>query len=809
MASSWKHNPSAATSTTRKVALRLAREILAVEPLGSTAGQIVQMEGQFVERFHAHPQDQACRWDSSCSKPVDVSSAACYWNPDQGETYPEEVILWIFAKNSILQSEVWFLMTDGEVLERHVQEFASAASRESVTDVPVYLKIPDSMNISVASSVYATATQALLLFKDTHSGKLCVVAAKGAFSPLAKFADHIDLSKWEDLGSFDNENALIEECERLRTELTDSADRHDTPAVSLGQAWDSSTGVLVNIDSLLCQIAVGPVDMDHILQDEAFGQLALVSKTRRRLTDLRSSLTRHEQEVVLVQVKDTHGVEQILQKLRGGDQSEKEIEQLSAQLRQAYLGNREAYLKERHSPSEVVRATKRLNRALDQMVALLADLEKTGYMAEILSRKTHRARPAEDVHASSSDVHLSGIDLSGSVQAFRGTCNICCGEDEIMSVVLKKLVSAEENTSDFFLNFPLVVAQAQQNADVFRASAYASNVLHLSTGSNTCLCMRMDQVKRALVHAFMHLIYCECIATNVPRALCDQSAITSTSFWHKLEDILGDREDGKQFLDSISNACRPAACRRVQIIIFWAIFTQNEHMTAKGFFHKLRLQEAMAPPFLNFTEQLPDESMLQKILRSIFLEDRKPTDIAHDDSALLRSERAPYPHPDLIRKRRAKHFNQVFQHGTGTETGLPEPVNAPERPSSEHDTLHMSIVKVWSALPLSLKTIRTAGPDEIECQTVTSELNVINRNEQTTGDFFVRAREHICSESHRGNIDYHGLDDEIREPLPSFFEAPRVASKSDGLDDKSGLSYVHDWTKKGDAMSIPAHIPKS
>ncbi|KAI4112250.1 MAG: hypothetical protein LQ345_006572, partial [Seirophora villosa] len=217
---------------------------------------------------------------------------------------------------------------------------------------------------------------------------------QGGFSQLAKFVHHVDLSKWENLGSFDNENAPIEECERLGIELTDGADRHDTPAVSLGQAWDSSTGVLVDIDSLLCQTAVGPVDMDRILQDEAFAHLALVCKTRRRLTDFRSFLTRQKQEVVLVQFKDMHGAGQILQKLPGYDQSEKEIEQVSAQLRQAYLGNREAYLKEMHSPSEAVGATKRSNRALDQMVASLADLEKAGSMADILSGKSNRARPA-------------------------------------------------------------------------------------------------------------------------------------------------------------------------------------------------------------------------------------------------------------------------------------------------------------------------------------------------------------------------------------------------------------------------------
>ncbi|KAL8906566.1 MAG: hypothetical protein Q9207_001950 [Kuettlingeria erythrocarpa] len=35
-----------------------------------------------------------------------------------------------------------------------------------------------------------------------------------------------------------------------------------------------------------------------------------------------------------------------------------------------------------------------------------------------------------------------------------------------MSIVLKRLDSVEENTTDFFLNFPLVAAQAQQNADM-------------------------------------------------------------------------------------------------------------------------------------------------------------------------------------------------------------------------------------------------------------------------------------------------------------------------------------------------------
>ncbi|KAI4095808.1 MAG: hypothetical protein LQ344_001362 [Seirophora lacunosa] len=291
--------------------------------------------------------------------------------------------------------------------------------------------------------------------------------------------------------------------------------------------------------------------------------------------------------------------------------------------------------------------------------------------------------------------------------------------------------------------------------------------------------------------------------------MCDQSVITSTPLSHKLEDILWDREDGKQFLDSISHTCRPAACRHVHIIICWAVFTQDKHVTAKGFFHILR---KYASEDIEIGLSRRQETNGYRTRRCFTLCDSFwPQHHLLREEALwnapLRSECAPSIHPDLIRAQWAKHFNQVFQHGTGTQIGLPEPVNAPERPSSEHYTLHKSIVKVWSALPLSLKTIRTAGPDEVEGQTVTSKLDVINQKEQATGDFVVRAREYICSENHRGSINYHRLD-EIGELLRSFSEALRVASKRDGLADKSELSYFHEWTTNGLAEKIAYELKR-
>lgn len=109
---------------------------------------------------------------------------------------------------------------------------------------------------------------------------------------------------------------------------------------------------------------------------------------------------------------------------------------------------------------------KELNRTIDRALAVLAETEKAGYTADILSCKSNRARRADVLTSSSAEIYLSGLGLSDNVKAFRGARSICCGVNETMSIVLKKLDGVEENTSDFFLNFPLVAAQAQQNADM-------------------------------------------------------------------------------------------------------------------------------------------------------------------------------------------------------------------------------------------------------------------------------------------------------------------------------------------------------
>ena len=68
-------------------------------------------------------------------------------------------------------------------------------------------------------------------------------------------------------------------------------------------------------------------------------------------------------------------------------------------------------------------------------------------------------------------------------------------------------------------------------------------------------------------------------------------------------------------------------------------------------------------------------------------------------------------------------------------------------------------------------------------------------NDPAVSNFVKDVRFEIAATSHRGNIYSASVDYEVRAILPSFLLALRVASEKLGLEDKSGLAYVYDWTK--------------
>ncbi|KAL8692930.1 MAG: hypothetical protein Q9218_002131 [Villophora microphyllina] len=985
---SWQEKvPDLATDNApKKVPFGDARKFFAVDSSGSTGGGIMHAQEKTVRTLHGNPSDSVVLWASRCQDPHCLTSISPSYFRSSGGTYPASIMEHPSVVEQIQSSDLWVLLTDGNIAQHDVDRLGNIAERAEVLQVPIILVItgarygePGQSNISVGVTFFAAAREALILFKDYSSGQLSVIDAKGAFQSLRhEGCDHT--SGWSSLPQFANEADLNRRCKELGISLHPSGTRSRTRAVSLGTEWDSVTNnALVNVSILLEQTQIRHSDLRNILAEEAVTQLALLCKTRGKLGVLRDLMIRHKQVEVVVRLEDRHGAGKIMERLQSGMVMEYEKDQLREQLRQAHAANRETYAKLRDEPSEEQRQASELNKLINRALQIMASFEKSSYTADILYRKSNRAMRASVVSADDSAIHVAALDLSDSINAFRGTCLICCEDNQIMSIVLKRLDTVEENTTDFALNFPLAAAQAKQNQNMVSAqcicfqcaltidrSIYQEDVVAtlptvdyeghnkkhidhqltlaitagLATGASgivqlfatilertletkdwcsrehiddlevqfrrqvfewmlsnlleRCRCRenfgetgpwvaypkallwalkdyesagldswviqyplagfsqilrwaeilhlpieadKINAVKAAkLIHQtvtvmmkgllhqkdgdqswtypFLRLIYKGFNAPGVPRDMGADSLLSSKGCWSKLEEALGKWQDVRRFLALFDSKAREAVASRLQLVIFWALYTQKGHATPKTFFTNIASREPLGLAVLDPTVQLgaslpdstcpPDE--VKAILMSIFLDKARlkkdthlgevmppfatpfgasvlrcgfPNCNAHFYCPNVHIKQGAEAAANSIRTRRAEHLAEVFgiPGAFQSQTGLPDPTLAPKAPTSYHNTLHISTARAWSRLPLDSKKA------------------IIRSDHDTTGQFVADVRHEVCDYNHRGNIYSSTIDDHVRSLLPNFLDALRVASKKMGLDDCSGAAYVHDFTK--------------
>lgn len=454
------------------------RKFFAVDNSGSTIGPIMREQKKVVIGLHTNRNDMVTKWNTSCQNPQILDKVPSNYFSGNGGTAPACIIRNPAAVAEICGSELWVLLTDGEIAESSVTTLTQSADVEGVIQLPVILIItgprrgsPADANISVGVSFFASARDAMILIREDttcypFSGQLFLIDAKGAFEPL-KPSEGVDLSTWESLPTFDNEAELNKRCGELAIDFV----RHDTRApsrseISLGPEWDAAAHALVDVPSLLTQQKLEIRDLHNLLGENAITRLALVCKTRGQLGILRELILKQKQQEIIVRLEDRHGAAKIMEKMQAATTTQEEKIQLMQQLRDAHAANRDVYETMRSSPSDDARAATESNRLINRALAIISRLEKSAYTADILSRKSNRAMRADVVSASGAEIHLSALDLSDNSQAFRSGCAICCGEDHIMCVVLKALETVEENTTDFALNFPLAAAQAKQNANM-------------------------------------------------------------------------------------------------------------------------------------------------------------------------------------------------------------------------------------------------------------------------------------------------------------------------------------------------------
>lgn len=459
------------------MSLSKARKFFAIDASGSTEGDVMRTESEFVTGLHANPQDSITRWAVRCEKPQVVDSIGLgYFARKNQWTCPQAILKEPSAVAEILSSDIWCLLTDGEINSSNIEDFIQLASVHELLHNPVVLLFvgekqptPARTNISVGIPFFTRVTVGLVLFKDSITGELYVIAAKGSLAPLASSSNDsskVDLGSWTSYPCYSNEAELMRRCEELSLWVVSSKWRQTTKESRLCLIRDSGTQALVDVYQLLVLSRIGLSDLAQLLEEESITRLAVFCKGYDRLADLRALLVRHAQQETVVRLEDFNGASRILEAMQSTKLTSDESKKLREQLREAHAKNRAAYLSLKDHPSELQLQKRNFNTLIDRGLAILSDVEQFGYTAEIFSRKSNRARRAKRVSTAAVPMLLSAVSLSESVNAFRSSCSICCGEDQIMSIVLKKSEAAEENTTNFALNFPLAVAQNERNLDM-------------------------------------------------------------------------------------------------------------------------------------------------------------------------------------------------------------------------------------------------------------------------------------------------------------------------------------------------------
>ena len=345
-----------------------------------------------------------CSTDIYCRNLQAVDSVPdVYFFGSGSGTTPSCILRDPVVVDQIKDSDMWVLLTDGEIWDREVAELTRLAEGAALTQVPVILLIvggrystPENENISVGISFFAGARDALILYKDINDGAFFVVDGKGAFQHLKSRANE-DLSDWNKLIRHASEDALKKELTSQDISFDPDRSQRQQKGVSLGPEWDSVTGkALVKVTDLLNESQIALEDLRNLLGEEAVTQLALICKTRGQLNDLRNFLLRHKQKEIVVRLEDRCGASRILKKIQAvADAQEKD--RLTKDLRQAHLSNRRTYQELKDSPSEDAKRITELNRLIDRGLRVISGFDKSSYTANILSRKSNRAMRSESI----------------------------------------------------------------------------------------------------------------------------------------------------------------------------------------------------------------------------------------------------------------------------------------------------------------------------------------------------------------------------------------------------------------------------
>lgn len=175
------------TSTTSpKMSFDMSRKFFAVDASASTMGKIMEAQEIFVRGFHGNSDDWVTKWDHNCQTPRRVDDAPDNYYFGCGGTSPDCILRLPAAVQSIKESDLCVLLTDGDIYDKRVTRLTGLAGETNIFQVPVILLVvggrynhPVHTNVSVGIPFFASAQEALLLSRHTVQA-CCTTASRAA-----------------------------------------------------------------------------------------------------------------------------------------------------------------------------------------------------------------------------------------------------------------------------------------------------------------------------------------------------------------------------------------------------------------------------------------------------------------------------------------------------------------------------------------------------------------------------------------------------------------------------------------------------
>lgn len=339
-------------------------------------------------------------------------------------------------------SNIWFLLTDGEILDNDVNSLAATLAEKGMHGVPCVIVIfdtrsciPSDCNISVGISPFAAVPNSALLYQNVISRTCYVLATKGCFNSfLPEGAEQPVLdhrTRWADLPT-------IEPGAAFRSLVIPAARELAPEELAL------SDDLTINFEDLF-QTDLDNGQVNQLLGNQNHLQSLLLSaQTHGRTASALSWLQRQNIDTNSNRssvANDVGGVaaqsiRQITQAIQNQQFDGPEFERAARELREAHRRNSQ----HRNSRVQVI------NQAIDS----LNYATRQNWQSASLS--AHRQSTTSQI--SLADTTIAGANASDSCI---GECSICFETDAVLAILFKRPVDFDADAvgKNLTLTFPL------------------------------------------------------------------------------------------------------------------------------------------------------------------------------------------------------------------------------------------------------------------------------------------------------------------------------------------------------------------